>query len=95
MKKILAIALALMLAVPAGVPGCPEAVLCTPARPDGTVAPEILYAADLCGVDRIYTVGGAQAVAAMAFGTATIPRVGKIFGPGNASVPEAKRQVSI
>lgn len=83
----------LMLAVPARVAGCPEVVLCTPARPDGTVAPEILYAADLCGVDRIYTVGGAQAVAALAYGTESIPRVDKIFGPGNRYVTKAKQLV--
>ena len=83
----------LMLAVPARVAGCPEVVLCTPARPDGTVAPEILYAADLCGVDRVYTVGGAQAVAALAYGTESIPRVDKIFGPGNRYVTKAKQLV--
>lgn len=81
----------LMLAVPAHVAGCPEVVLCTPARPDGTVAPEILYTADLCGVDRVYTVGGAQAVAALAYGTESIPRVDKIFGPGNRYVTKAKQ----
>ena len=83
----------LMLAVPARVAGCPEVVLCTPARPDGTIAPEILYAADLCGVDRIFSVGGAQAVAAMAYGTESIPRVDKIFGPGNRYVTKAKQLV--
>lgn len=83
----------LMLAVPARVAGCPEVVLCTPARPDGTVAPEILYAADLCGVDHVYTVGGAQAVAALAYGTESIPRVDKIFGPGNRYVTKAKQLV--
>ena len=81
----------LMLAVPARVAGCPEVVLCTPARPDGTIAPEILYAADLCGVDRVYAVGGAQAVAALAYGTESIPRVDKIFGPGNRYVTKAKQ----
>ena len=83
----------LMLAVPARVAGCPEVVLCTPARPDGTIAPEILYAADLCGVDRVYAVGGAQAVAALAYGTESIPRVDKIFGPGNRYVTKAKQLV--
>ena len=83
----------LMLAVPARVAGCGEVILCTPARPDGTIAPEILYAADLCGVDRIFSVGGAQAVAAMAYGTESIPRVDKIVGPGNAYVAAAKRKV--
>ena len=81
----------LMLAVPARVAGCGEVILCTPARPDGTIAPEILYAADLCGVDRIFSVGGAQAVAAMAYGTESIPRVDKIFGPGNRYVTKAKQ----
>ena len=84
----------LMLAVPARVAGCGEVILCTPARPDGTIAPEILYAADLCGVDRIFSVGGAQAVAAMAYGTESIPRVDKIFGPGNLYVMLAKAFVA-
>ena len=83
----------LMLAVPARVAGCGEVILCTPAHPDGTIAPEILYAADLCGVDRIFSVGGAQAVAAMAYGTESIPRVDKIFGPGNRYVTKAKQLV--
>ena len=83
----------LMLAVPARVAGCGEVILCTPARPDGTIAPEILYAADLCSVDRIFSVGGAQAVAAMAYGTESIPRVDKIFGPGNRYVTKAKQLV--
>lgn len=81
----------LMLAVPARVAGCGEVILCTPARPDGTIAPEILYAADLCGVDRVFSLGGAQAVAAMAYGTESIPRVDKIFGPGNRYVTKAKQ----
>ena len=83
----------LMLAVPARVAGCEEIILCTPARPDGTIAPEILYAADLCGVDRVFAIGGAQAVAAMAFGTESVPRVDKIFGPGNRYVTKAKQLV--
>ena len=81
----------LMLAVPARVAGCREVILCTPARPDGTIAPEIRYAARLCGVDRVFAVGGAQAVAAMAYGTESIPRVDKIFGPGNRYVTKAKQ----
>ena len=81
----------LMLAVPARVAGCREVILCTPARPDGSISPEILYAADLCGVDRVFSVGGAQAVAAMAYGTESIPRVDKIFGPGNRYVTKAKQ----
>ena len=83
----------LMLAVPARVAGCREVILCTPASREGEVAPEILYAADLCGVDRIFAVGGAQAVAAMAYGTESIPRVEKIFGPGNRYVTKAKQLV--
>jgi len=73
--------------------GVPEIVAVTPAGPDGTVAPALLAALDLCGVSEIYRVGGAQAVAALAYGTKTIPSVAKIFGPGNAYVVEAKRQV--
>ncbi len=83
----------LMLAVPAAVAGCKEVVLCTPAAKDGSVRPEILYAADLCGVNRVFGVGGAQAVAAMAYGTESIPRVDKIFGPGNRYVTQAKQLV--
>ena len=80
----------LMLGIPAKIAGCGRVILCSPPP----IADPILAAARLCGIDEIYQVGGAQAVAAMAFGTATIPRVGKIFGPGNAYVTEAKRQVS-
>ena len=79
-----------MLGIPAKIAGCGRVILCSPPP----IADPILAAARLCGIDEIYQVGGAQAVAAMAFGTATIPRVGKIFGPGNAYVTEAKRQVS-
>jgi histidinol dehydrogenase len=85
----------LMLAIPAKVAGCPNIVLCTPAGRDGRVAPAVLYAARLCGVEHIYKVGGAQAIAAMAFGTETIPRVDKIFGPGNRYVTRAKQLVSV
>ena len=84
----------LMLAVPARVAGCKRVVMCTPARRDGTVHPAILYTAALCGVDAVYKVGGAQAIAAMAVGTETIGAVSKIFGPGNRWVMEAKMQVS-
>ncbi len=84
----------LMLAVPARVAGCRNVVMCSPAGRDGKVHPAILYAASLCGVDEIYKVGGAQAIAAMACGTATVKRVSKIFGPGNRWVMEAKMQVS-
>ena len=84
----------LMLAVPARVAGCKRVVMCTPARRDGTVHPAILYTAALCGVDAVYKVGGAQAIAAMAVGTETVGAVSKIFGPGNRWVMEAKMQVS-
>ncbi|MEG2528422.1 MAG: histidinol dehydrogenase [Mucinivorans sp.] len=81
----------LMLAVPASVARCPNVVLCTPPDNEGRVAPEILYTAALCGVERIYKIGGAQAIAAMAFGTKTIEKVDKIFGPGNRYVTAAKQ----
>ena len=84
----------LMLALPARIAGCREVILCTPCGRDGRIAPEILYAADLCGVDRVFALGGAQAVAAMAYGTESIPRVDKITGPGNAFVAAAKQIVS-
>jgi histidinol dehydrogenase len=80
----------LMLGVPAKLAGCNEVILCTPPRKDGTVDPAILYAADLVGIQQIYTIGGAQAIAAMAYGTATVPKVFKIFGPGNQYVTAAK-----
>jgi histidinol dehydrogenase len=80
----------LMLAIPARLAGCQRIVLCSPPP----IADEILFAAQLCGVSEVYQVGGAQALAALAFGTETIPPVAKIFGPGNAWVTEAKRQVS-
>ncbi|BDH45260.1 histidinol dehydrogenase [Salmonella enterica subsp. enterica serovar Choleraesuis] len=80
----------LMLATPARIAGCPQVVLCSPPP----IADEILYAAQLCGITRIYQVGGAQAIGALAFGTESIPAVDKIFGPGNSWVTEAKRQVS-
>ncbi|MFT6925550.1 MAG: histidinol dehydrogenase [Psychromonas sp.] len=80
----------IMTAAPAQIAGCSRLVLCSPPP----LADEILYAASLCGVDEIYTVGGAQAIAALAYGTETIAAVDKIFGPGNAFVTEAKRQVS-
>lgn len=84
----------LMLAVPAKIAGCSHVTLCTPARPDGTVHPAILYAAKTAGVKSIFKTGGAQAVAAMAFGTDSIARVDKIFGPGNRYVMEAKQQAA-
>ncbi len=85
---------ALMLGIPAQLAGCLEVVLCTPARPDGTPDPAVLYAAARCGIRTVHTLGGAQAVAAMAFGTESIGACDKIFGPGNAWVTEAKRQTS-
>src|SRR5690606_39530770 len=74
--------------------GCAEVVMCTPPRADGSVDPVVLAAASLCGITRVYRVGGAQAIAAMACGTASIPVCDKLFGPGNAWVTEAKRQVA-
>ena len=85
----------LMLAIPAAVAGCEEVVLCTPPGKDGRVNPAILFAADLCGVKRIFKVGGAQAIAAMTYGTASVPKVDKIFGPGNAYVTAAKQLASL
>ena len=84
----------LMLAIPASVAGCKEIILCTPTNREGRVAPSVLYAARQCGVHHVYKIGGAQAIAAMAYGTATIPAVDKIFGPGNRYVTKAKEQVS-
>lgn len=85
---------ALMLGVPARLAGCPQVVLCTPPRADGRADPAVLMAARLCGITRIFKVGGAQAVAAMALGTQSIPRCDKLFGPGNSYVTEAKRQLA-
>ena len=83
----------LMLGIPAKMAGCKEIVLCTPPNEQGEINPAILYAASLVGVTAIYSVGGAQAIAAMAYGTATIPKVHKIFGPGNQYVTAAKQLV--
>ncbi len=80
----------LMLAIPAKIAGCQKVVLCSPPP----IANEIVYAASLCGVQDIYNIGGAQAIAAMAYGTETVDKVDKIFGPGNAFVTEAKKQIS-
>lgn len=85
----------LMLAIPARIAGCGEVVMCTPASHGGEIAPEVLYAARLCGVDRVFRIGGAQAIAAMAYGTETVPRVDKIFGPGNRYVTAAKQMASL
>lgn len=82
-----------MTAVLAKLVKCPEIAVCTPPAPDGSVAPGMLAALAMAGIDEVYKVGGIQAVGAMAYGTATIPAVDKIFGPGNAYVMEAKRQV--
>jgi histidinol dehydrogenase len=84
----------IMLAVPARIAGCARRVLCTPPRSDGTANPAILATAQLCGIDTAFKIGGAQAIAALAYGTATIPRVDKIFGPGNAWVTAAKQLVA-
>ncbi|WP_248722951.1 histidinol dehydrogenase [Seonamhaeicola sp. ML3] len=81
----------LMLAAPAQIAGCNEIVLCSPPNKEGKLAPEILYTAKLCGVTKIFKVGGIQAVAALTFGTETIPQVYKIFGPGNQFVTVAKQ----
>ena len=83
----------LMDAIPAKIAGCPLVVMVTPPQKDGTVNPAILAAAKVAGVDRIYKAGGAQAVAALAYGTQSVPKVDKIVGPGNAFVAEAKKQV--
>ena len=85
---------ALMLGVPAQLAGCPEVVLCTPPRADGSADPTVLHAARQCGIDKVFRIGGAQAIAAMAVGTASVPRCDKLFGPGNSWVTEAKQQVS-
>ncbi|RPD67203.1 histidine biosynthesis trifunctional-protein [Lentinus tigrinus ALCF2SS1-6] len=84
---------ALMLGIPAQVAGCKEIVLATPPRPDGSISPEVMYVAQLVGASAILKAGGAQAVAAMAYGTETVPKVDKIFGPGNQWVTAAKMLV--
>ncbi len=83
----------LMNAIPAKIAGCKEVVMVTPPGADGSINPAILAAANIAGVDKIFKVGGAQAVAALAYGTESVPKVDKIVGPGNAFVAEAKRQV--
>ena len=85
---------AVMLAVPARLARCPVRVLCTPPRADGRADPAVLVVARLCGIEQVYKVGGAQAIAAMAYGTETIPKVDKIYGPGNAWVTAAKQVVA-
>ncbi len=84
----------LMIGVPAAIAGCELRIVCTPPRADGTLDPHVLVAADLCGIESVYKIGGAQAVAAMAYGTESVPRVDKLFGPGNAWVTAAKTQVA-
>jgi histidinol dehydrogenase len=84
---------ALMLGVPARLAGCPTRVLCSPPRADGSLDPAVLYAARTADITRIFKIGGAQAIAAMAYGTSAVPKVDKVFGPGNVYVTEAKAQV--
>lgn len=83
-----------MLAVPARIAGCPRRVLCTPPGRDGRAHPAVLVAARLCGIETVFKVGGAQAIAALAYGTESLPKVDKIFGPGNAWVTAAKQAVA-
>ncbi len=85
----------LMLGIPARIAGCKKVVLCTPPDKTGKVDPAIIYTANLVGISDIYTVGGAQAIAAMAYGTASIPKVNKIFGPGNQYVTKAKQMINL
>jgi histidinol dehydrogenase len=84
----------IMLAVPARIAGCPRRVLCTPPNRQGHANAAVLVAAELCGIDTVFKVGGAQAIAALAYGSGSIPKVDKIFGPGNAWVTAAKQLVS-
>ncbi len=84
----------IMLAVPARIAGCPQRVLCTPPQPDGLASAAVLVAAQLCGIEQVFKVGGAQAIAALAYGTHSVPKVAKIFGPGNAWVTAAKQLVA-
>ena len=81
----------LMLAIPAKIAGCQKVILCSPPNKEGKIHPAILYAANLCGIKEIYKIGGIQAIAAMTFGTKTVPKVYKIFGPGNQFVTVAKQ----
>ena len=85
----------LMLATPAKIAGCKDIILCTPPSPDGSINPAILAAARTAGVSRIFKIGGIQAIGAMAYGTESVPKVFKIFGPGNRFVMTAKQQVSL
>ncbi len=83
----------LMLGIPAKLAGCKEVILCTPPKKDGCIDPAIIYAASLVGIQQIFTIGGVQAIAAMAYGTETVPKVYKIFGPGNQYVTAAKQLI--
>jgi len=85
----------LMLAIPAKIAGCKEIILCTPPNKDGKIHPAIIYAAETAGVDKIFKIGGVQAIGAMASGTETVPKVYKIFGPGNQYVTAAKQMVGL
>jgi len=85
----------LMLGVPAQIAGCQQVILCTPPQRDGSIHPAVLFAARLCGIRRIFRIGGVQAIGAMAYGTASVPKVWKIFGPGNGWVTTAKQLVSL
>jgi histidinol dehydrogenase len=84
----------LMLGVPAAIAACPLTILCTPPRPDGSVDPYVLFAARLCGITKVFKLGGAHAIAAMAYGSETVPRAAKLFGPGNSWVTRAKLLVA-
>src|SRR3546814_18814437 len=84
-----------MLGIPARLAGCPEVVLCPPPRKNGGIDPAVLVAARLCGIHRVLKLGGAQAIAAMAFRTPSVPRRAQVFGPGNAWVTQSHRQVSL
>jgi len=85
----------LMLGIPAVIAGCKEIILCTPPSKDGSVHPAILYAASIAGIQQVYKIGGVQAIGAMAYGTATVPQVYKIFGPGNQYVTCAKQLIQM
>ena len=84
-----------MLAIPAQIAGCKEIVLCSPPNREGKIHPAILFAAQASGVKKVFKTGGVQAIAAMAYGTESIPKVYKIFGPGNQYVTIAKQEVSL
>lgn len=85
----------LMLGIPAQLAGCQEVVLCTPPQKNGLIHPAVLFAAGICGIRQVFKIGGAQAIGAMAYGTESVPKVWKIFGPGNSWVTSAKQLVSL